>query len=342
MFHLFCSKPSPRRVILVCLLMAAPVQAQEPVPITVKPLAAVAVYPERDAPATAVSLNDAVIAAEVAGRIDAIPVRVGDVVEAGALLAQQDCRDYALEHMRLEAGLKALEAQSRFAVYQLQRAQALARQKNVSQELLNQRQSEKAVLDARLQEQSAAVSAARRNVDKCRITAPFRALVYERRASIGERRNPGEPIVRLIDLGSVEVSAQVPAAQVAGLRTGGTLSFEADEASYPLTLRAALAAVDSRTGTRELRLDFTGKRALPGAAGRLVWRASQPHVPPDLLVRRGNDLGVFSAGGGRAVYHPLRGALEGRPAPAVLPGDTLIVIDGRHGLKDGEPVKITE
>ena len=45
--------------------------------VVIRPLAEIAIYPEREASAQVMSLNESRIAAEISGRIEAIPVRVG-------------------------------------------------------------------------------------------------------------------------------------------------------------------------------------------------------------------------------------------------------------------------
>ncbi|MGB5764635.1 MAG: biotin/lipoyl-binding protein, partial [Sedimenticolaceae bacterium] len=49
--------------------------------------------PVRTAPATAVSLNDAQVSAEIGGVLTELPVKVGDRVKEGDVVAQVDCRE---------------------------------------------------------------------------------------------------------------------------------------------------------------------------------------------------------------------------------------------------------
>ena len=68
---------------------------------------------------------------------------------------------------------------------------------------------------------------------------------------------------------------------------------ELDGERYPLRLRRLPPVVDSRTRTRQARLEFTGAQAPAGSAGRLRWEAQAAYLPPELLVRRDGGLGVF-------------------------------------------------
>ena len=77
---------------------------------------------------------------------------------------------------------------------------------------------------------------------------------------------------------------------------------------------------------------------MPGTAGRVVWQSAQAHLPPDLVLRRGDELGVFIANGNKAMFVPLPLAQEGRPAPATLPLSSTIIIGGRYQLQDGDAI----
>lgn len=77
------------------VLATVPAVAEErpPVPVTTARLSDVVFLPVRTAPATAVSLNDAQVSAEIGGVLMALPVKVGDRVKEGDVVAQVDCRE---------------------------------------------------------------------------------------------------------------------------------------------------------------------------------------------------------------------------------------------------------
>ena len=89
----------------------------------------------------------------------------------------------------------------------------------------------------------------------------------------------------------------------------------------------------------EARLAFAGDVAAPGAAGRIVWRESAPHLPPEIVVRRKGHLGVFVDARGVARFWKLPGAQEGRPAPVDLPADARVVVRGQLTLQDGQRLR---
>ncbi len=310
------------------------------IPVAAQPLAELAVYPQFRAPASVVSDNDSRISAELSARIEAIPVRVGEVVKKGAVLVQLDRRDFELALAREEAALEALRARLELAEYQLSRARALSRKQAVSEELLKQRQSELDHLRAQRAGQEVALMQARRQLEKCTLRAPFEAVIRERLANVGELARPGSPLLQIVDNRHLEVSAQLQADLARSLPQAERPELVTPRQRYPLALRRIMPAFDPRAHTREARLRFSADSALPGSAGELVWRSTQAHLPAELLSRRDGRLGVFVVDGESARFIPLPGAEEGRPAAVSLPGQTPVVTLGRFRLQDGDAVRV--
>lgn len=331
------------RALLLALAAALslPALAQAPPPaaaaaILVKPLSEVAIYPEREASAQAVSLNESRIAAEIPGRIEAIPVRVGERVPRGAVLARIDCRDHRLEQERANAALGAARSRLALAEQQLARARELGAHGFFSKEALAARETEVQVYRADAEQARTLHAAAMRAVGKCTVRAPFPAIVRERLGQVGELAAPGSPLVAISDAGSVVVSAQVQLDDTASLAAAGALRFVGDGGTRALALLRISPAIEPRGRMVQARLRFKGEPAAAGASGAVIWRDSRPHIPADLIVRRDGRLGVFLAEEGRARFHPLAAAQEGRPAPAGLAPDAQIVVGGQLALSDGQ------
>jgi len=319
---------------LLLLGAALPLWAETPVRST--PLAELLVQPEQSAPAQVMSLNDSQIGAELMARIETIAVRVGDRVQPGELLVSLDCRSYRAELAQRQAALGDVAVQLELADSQLQRALRLRQQRNLSEEELERRQAEQRGLMARRESLSQQQRQAALQVERCRILAPFAGVVRERLAQLGELTTPGRALIRLQQLDALEVSAQLQSE--VDLSAVAELFFDYQGRRYPLTLRRVVPAIDSRGHTREVRLTFSGEASAPGSSGRLVWVAQRAMLPGDLLVRRGDTLGVMLVVDGRAHFQPLPGAQEGQPVVAELDPDSRVISSGRHGLSEGEAV----
>jgi RND family efflux transporter MFP subunit len=321
------------------LTLAPPALAQERPAVSVKPLAEVAIYPERDASAQVVSLNESRIAAEIAGRIEAVPVEVGQRIERGAVVARIDCRDHELARQRAGAALTAARARLALAERQLERARELRAQGFFAEEALAARVTEVEVLRADAAQAEAQLGAAARAVGKCVVRAPFPAIVRERLGQVGELAAPGTPLVELVDAGRIEVAAQVQAKDAPSLEKAHAAAFVAPGGAHALALVRISPAIDPQTRALDARLRFAGPAAAPGASGRIVWRDAEPHLPPELVVRRAGRLGVFVDEAGSARFHALPEAQEGRPARADLPAAARIVVKGQLALKDGQRLR---
>ena len=314
---------------LALLLGALPALAWE-----AKPLREVAVHPERRAQAQVVSLNESRLAAELSARIVSLPLEPGQRVARGALLARLDCGDYELAVERAEAALRASEAKARLAALQYERARKLAAENFVSRDALDVRAAEQDASRAEVAVNAAGLKTARANRGKCRIVAPFPAIVVERLAQEGEMATPGTPLMSLLDTSRIELRAEVQQADAAGLRRAGQAEFVGLAGRWPVKLKRLSPAVAKNTRLMEARLRFTGAAAAPGSSGQIIWNSPDHHVPPQFVARRNGGLGVFLVEGDTPRFQALTHAQEGRPALAEgLRPDSRIVVQGLGELR---------
>ncbi|ADE16302.1 efflux transporter, RND family, MFP subunit [Nitrosococcus halophilus Nc 4] len=332
---------SRRLLLLLVLLSSIPeLLGAAGEPVTAKPLAQLTEFPQVTAPAEVITLNDSRLSAEVTAVIVSLPVEVGQVVETGTPLVQLEKTDLELALKRAEATLTSLEARQALAQRQLTRAQSLANQKLITEEMLNQRQTELKVSKAEMAVQRITVEQLRRDLEKTVIRAPFKAIVAEQLSQVGELAMPGTPLIRILDAERILVSAKLQPRDPLSLRNAGTLEFVNGNNRYPVKLHRIIPALDLRQRSQEVRLRFLETPALIGTTGNLVWHPQAPHLPADLLVRRGGAIGVFVLANGRAKFVTLPGAQEGQPAKINLPEDTPIIIDGRFIVQDGDTVRV--
>lgn len=321
---------------------AAKPAAQATLPeVAAAPFADIALYPEREAPATALGRNEARIAAEVSARVLAIAADSGDVVKAGQVLVRLDPRDAELALARAEAALLQVDARLKQAEAQIQRARSLREKNFISAEALTLRETELTAAQADVQAARANRDSARRGVEKCTVLAPFAGIVRSRTAQVGELAAPGSLLLSLAESADVQVVAQVQSRDADGL-ADATPEFVAGDRRYVLKLLRISSAVSREARTVEARYAFAGQSAAPGSEGRLVWRDPRPHIAADYILRRNGEQGVFVIEQGKARFQPLPGAQEGRPARADLAAATDVVTRGRHALQDGVPVTMAK
>jgi RND family efflux transporter MFP subunit len=329
-----------RLAICSLALLCAPVLAAPPPAVKSRPLSELAIHPQREASAQAVSLNFARLSAELAARIDSIPVEPGQRIAKGAVVAQLDCTDIRIAAQRAQAALESSQARLNLARLQLQRSTELAAQNFISGDALDAKKTEVAVVAAEVRLDTAARAAAQRDVGKCTLHSPFPAIVEARLAQVGELASPGTPVVQLWDTSRLQLAVQLQADDADRLPQS-TPVFVSQGREYAVKLLRVSPAMNPASRTREARFSFARTAPAPGSSGVLRWRDPRAYVPADYLIRRAGQLGVFVVSGQTVRFVPLAGAQEGRPAAAdALPADAALVTDGRFALQDGMAVTL--
>lgn len=312
---------------LLCLLPSALMAADW----TARPLAEVAVHPEFRAPAEVLAGDEARIAAEVAGRIDALPARSGERVGKGAELARLDPASYRLEVERARAQVELLANRVKLAEAQLAQAEALAARGFISSDGLRIRRTELAVLQSEASAARQGLAAAQLQLSRTVIRAPYAGVVRERLASVGDLAAPGTPLLVFAADDGVEVRARVPVGQIEALRAAGAWRLVAGEHEAALELLRISPLVSPAGQVREAV--FAARAALPpGLAGELRWVSPRPHLPPAWVQQRNGGAGVWLVRDGRPVFEALPQAEAGRPVAVDLPPDTVLVDEGRFSL----------
>ena len=296
------------------------------------------IYPQATAQAQVTSRNISEIAAQISARILALPVEPGQKVVSGAVVAKLDCRDYSIALTQARASLSGADARLKLATQQLKRSEDLAARNFISGDALDTRRTELSIAQAERDLSASQVASAQSNVGKCVLTAPFPAIVEAKPGNVGELASPGTALVRLWDLGGLEVSAQIQEKDAASLRATKTIELVTPEGRYPLQLKRISPAMSEAARTQEARLGFAGTLPKPGASGQVVWQATEAHLPADLLVTRNGKLGVFMLEANTARFMPLPQAQEGRPVAVSIDPASQIITEGRFALQDGQKV----
>lgn len=304
--------------------------------------------PEREAPADVVARNESRLSAEVSGSVLRWGADVGAPVKQGELLVQIDPRDYELAVQRARASLDAARTRLQLAQAQLQRSRELVAQGFFSREALAQRETDAALVQTEVTSAQAELATAQRQLAKTRLVAPFAGTVRQRLAQTGEAVAPGTVLYELVEDGHNEVNATLSPADVAGLRSATDLQLHTREGKTPVRLLRVASTVTAPARTQAARLAFLDPKNTPaaGTSGTLRWQDAQPHLPPQLMVRRNGALGVFVVQGdgaqASARFVAVPGAQESRvsPVPANLPGNARVVVRGQEALQNGQAIEV--
>ncbi len=276
-----------------------------------------------------------------------------------------------------QAKLQAAEAALALAQEQLRRQENVFASKKLSRKALDVAAARHAAAAARLASANAELDAAQKDLDDCRIVAPFTGRIAQKHVEVGQRVAPGTPIVTLVDVAKVKVRLGLPDVERVKVKLGMSANVRVD--AYrglmrrgTVTALAPTAAEDTGTFAVEVTLDNDPKDGLllPGMIARveLIGRRYEHAllVPRAALLGNGKERYAyvfephpqaagtakdeFIAGVARrrraVVDHAIgnevllvAGAGAGGDTDRLRAGDR-IVVAGHRRLRDGLPIRI--
>lgn len=279
----------------------------------------------------------AVVEAKVSGRLESMPVGLGQKVAAGEVVAEIDARE-------VRARLEQATAQRDQAAQDLERVTSLVRKQAVSRQDFDAAQARFRVADATVREAETMLGYAR-------VTAPFDGVVARRLAEVGDLAVPGRPLLEIEDRGALRFEIDVPEAVIDGLEIGQGIAVTVPALNRTFDAEiveiAPTAEASSRTFLAKLDLpDSAGLRA--GQFGRAavpVGRAESLRVPRNALLLRGQMEMVFVVADGRARLRLVKSGKTIGDSVEILsglaPGET-VVADDVARLIDGVRVEVRE
>ena len=143
-----------------------------------------------------VARQSADVAFRISGPIAGLPVKVGDKLKKGQLIAQMDDRDYKIQLSATQAEFDGIKAQAERVIELYKRGSA------------TESDYEKAT--SALQQITAKLNAHRNALDDTKLTAPYDAVVEKIMFHNGETVGAGYPVVSLISAGAPIIHIAVP------------------------------------------------------------------------------------------------------------------------------------
>ena len=277
------------------------------------------------------------VKAQMAGRIVAVPVAEGALVQAGAILCDIDQEDRKLRLQHARAGLKQ-------ATIEYQGARKLEQ---------GGYQSELAIAKAKTRLESARVALERStlDLDNLSIKAPFAGVVERRPVEVGDFVQPGQLCAQIVELNPLKVSAEITEQEIGkiSLTRGAQLTLVNGE-----TLSGNISYLSRQANpvTRSFRIEATianpQLRFLAGMSGSLQI-AAEPmaaHLIPSSLVLL-DDAGrlVVRAVDDQGIINTLSVANVGENSDGVwvtgLPDRVALVTIGQNYVSEAEQVAVS-
>ncbi len=277
----------------------------------------------------------ATLEAKLSGRIEKMPVVLGEKVQKGQLIARLDAGEIAA---RLEQAQASLEEAER----DWKRTSALFEQKSATRADYDSAQ-------ARQQIAQGAVAEAKAMVGYVEILSPFDGVVTKKWADMGDLATPGKPLVDIEDPSQLRLQAEVPDVIAAHVHQGTRMAVEVDALKEELigTVVEISPVADSVTHTFEVKVDLASTPGLmSGQFARLeapVGESRALLVPESAVVARGQLEILFVAAAGRAQMRLVKTGRNTGGQVEILSGldaGDSVVIDGASQLTDGQPVEV--
>ncbi len=177
---------------------------------------------------TLMPVQQMLLNARVAGDVIDVPVREGETVEAGQVVLRQNNLDAASRLAQAEAAVQSSRAELDTAREQMRKFRILSQQNFFSRNDLEKAETQVAVYSSQLKANEAAVLMAKKSLNDAVLRAPFTGVVAERLVEPGQLVMPNTPLLRLVDLRSLELAIQLPSSEIARVHAGQTLTFSVD------------------------------------------------------------------------------------------------------------------
>jgi RND family efflux transporter MFP subunit len=294
------------------------------------------------------------VAAEVSGSVKDFPVREGDFVKKGQVLARLKSTNLALHLKAAEATREKVRSNLVFAEKELDRYTRLKGTDSVAESSYDKALDAYKSLQSELLRTEADIEVLKDDIRNKTVVAPFTGFVAEEHTQVGEWIDVGGPVVTLLDMGHVRIMVDVPERYAIQLSQDGTVRVTVTSLSdetFSGKISAVLPEGDMNARTFPVRIELanpdlkirSGMEAT--ATFNLGAKRKALLVPKDAIVTAGTNRMVYVAAGGVAQPVPVKiiGYYDGNVAvEGPLQPGAPVVIRGNERLMPGQPVQILE
>jgi RND family efflux transporter MFP subunit len=324
------------------------------------PLVSVARVEARDvpvevrAPVDLRPLIQADVGSKTLGYLDAVLVDRGDRVTRGQLLALVRPSDLPDQLAAARSTLAQAQSSTALARTNYDRAKQLAPEAVVSQQELQQAQSQFATAEAAQQAAQAQIAALAVRLGETRIASPLTGVVTQRRLDPGTLVGPpgGGAIVTVARVDTLRVFITVNERELGGIRIGQDAHVEVDALpgkTFTGKVVRLAPALDPATRTldAEVQLDNRAGLLYPGMYGRgaivIETHPQMPVAPVGAVVLSNRQAYAFTVDGADVVHRRvLTLGVDGGDwfeiKAGVRPGEE-VVVAGAEALSDGMKVR---
>jgi|TARA_B110000196_G_scaffold319338_1_gene337125 RND family efflux transporter MFP subunit len=318
---------------------AAIVQVEDAINIDIAPVVSVT--------GTVIGRFDSKIAAEVEGTLETV-LEVGDRIEMNGVVAKIDNTKYLLALNQIQTEVRPIETMVDFFQRETNRLEILAKQNNTAKNKLDQTQTSRDELIAKVRIVKAKLAIARDILQRATVRAPFSGVVIERFKSSGERVNVGDQIIRIMDTERVEVQARIQQVSFPHVKKADKLKIKGPAGEIIGVVRTVIPVGDDVSRLYEIRVEFDNNNWLAGTAVEVVIPVKNKQnviaVSRDALVIRQTGVFIYRINNeDKAELVPIIIGISNSSHVQVIGNvkeNDKIVVRGNERLRPGQAIKI--
>lgn len=295
--------------------------------------------------------NEVDVFAKVGGRIDSLPVQVGDKVKAGQVLATIEHKEISWQAKAAQAQLQVARAQYDGAKLEFDRTQAMFKGGAVPVAQMDGAKVKLALAEAQVAAAEAQAGSAQQQVENATVVSPIAGTIIRRPVNLGAQVGPQTAMFTVQDVAALKMETAVDAATFARLQKGAAVEVAVDalpDQTFPgkVTLLSPALDAQTRRAAVELEVDNASGKLLPNmfghadvAVGNL---AAALVIPKEALFEAAGGTRVFKIKDGKAqAVKPKLGPADDKKIvvlEGLSEGDE-VATSGQANLADGTPVK---
>lgn len=289
-----------------------------------------------------------------AGRVNAIKVEVGDVVEVGKPLIELDSTLASLEVQGAQASMNAAKVNFNEAERLYKELLQLSKQQLVAQTLIAERSALLANAKAQLARTQATLSLQQELLERHTLVAPFQGVITQRSVDVGEWVSQQTSVLTLVAQNELRLVVSIPQQYFQRLANQGSvpvtiLPDAPGAASFSAKLSRIVPVSDTLTRTFLAQID------LPSAAGLVAGMSARAQISlpdtqttsialPRSAIKQHPDGGssVFIVENGKAkrIITGFTNLVDGRVSIDNVSIGAPYIVSGVELLKDGAAVVI--
>jgi len=288
---------------------------------------------------TVFPLRESIVACSIEGLVVEFPVKRGDYVKMGQVLAE-------LNTTSLKIRLKGAKADEHLALIEYERAKELYEGDAISHSELDE-------VETKLIAQEAKVEGVEDDIGKCIITAPFDGRITEEFTEVGQWLQKGERVVSMLQLDYVKVKIPVPEKYIQNLNVG-----DESEVSFPalgsikrtghIVHIVPQADKRARTFPVYVKIDNRDDAIKSGMFAEATFETgsllSATMILKDGIVRRGDMEFIYLAVDGMVAEIPVKTGIAHKNLIQII-GDVKpgidVIVRGNERLRDGQDIQVT-